>query len=213
MSTDFELSSPMSHVFVDFENVPKVDLSVIGKKGVTFTLLLGAKQTKIDVPLVEKMLEHAASVKLVRLSSSGKNALDFALAYYLGRAALADPTAYFHVISKDTGFDPLIAHLKSRHVHAHRHADFSSLTFSGPPKSPPAVKTPTSQPVDPLHRALAHLRKNTSNRPRRKKTLVSHLLALGGKTATEASVQRLIERMVGLGHLSLDQKDLVTYHL
>ena len=35
----------MNHVLVDFENVHKIDLSVIGQKNVTFTLLLGAKLT------------------------------------------------------------------------------------------------------------------------------------------------------------------------
>jgi hypothetical protein len=47
---------------------------------------LGAKQTKLDAGAVEKLMEHAASVILIRLASSGRNALDFALAYYMGRA-------------------------------------------------------------------------------------------------------------------------------
>lgn len=213
MTAESDLPPPVNYVFVDFENVPKVDLSVIGKKSVSLTLMLGAKQTKLDTDLVEKMMEHASSVQIIRMTESGKNSLDFTLAYYLGRAVLAAPSSYFHIVSKDTGFDPLISHLRSRHINARRHTDFTSLTFSGPPKSPPAVKVPVLSQVDPLDRALAHLRKNTSNRPRRKKTLVSHLLALGGKTATEAGVLVLIGRMVGLGHLSLDQKDLVSYHL
>jgi len=115
-----ELPPPMNHVFVDFENVHKVDLSIIGRKSVCFTLLVGAKQTKIDATLVETLMEHAASTHLVRLTSSGKNALDLTLAYNLGRAVLADPTAYFHIVSKDTDFDPLIEHLRSRHIHVHR---------------------------------------------------------------------------------------------
>src|SRR6185436_12859689 len=102
-----DLPRPMNHVFVDFENVHHVDFSLIGAKAVSFTLLLGAKHTRLDVALVEKLLEHAASVQLVRLTTSGRNALDFALSYYLGRAVLADPTAYFHVVSRDKGFDPL----------------------------------------------------------------------------------------------------------
>lgn len=203
----------MNHVFVDFENVHKIDISVIGQKSVKFTLLLGAKQTKIDAALVETMMEHAASVELIRLSSSGKNALDFAVAYYLGRAALADPTGYFHVISKDTGFDPLLNHLRSRHVKVRRYGDFATLPFSGPLKSPPAVKAPAPPKVDPLQRALEHLRKNTSNRPRRKKTLVSHLMALGGNKTPETKVRDLIDQLVSLSYLSLDEKDLVTYHL
>lgn len=75
----------MNHVFVDFENVHQVDLSLIGAKSVSFTLMVGAKQAKLDSDLVEKLMAHSSSIQLVKLKSSGKNALDFALAYYLGR--------------------------------------------------------------------------------------------------------------------------------
>src|ERR1017187_4517049 len=119
------LSPPMNHVFVDYENVHEVDPALIGAKSVSLTLLLGARQTKLDASLVEKLMEHAASVQLVRLTSSGKNALDFALAYYVGRAVLANPTGHFHIVSKDTGFEPLIKPLRSRHIHAARHDNFT----------------------------------------------------------------------------------------
>lgn len=191
-STD--LPPPINHVFVDYENVHKIDLSVIGTKSVFFTLLLGARQTKLDVPLVEKLMEHAASVQLVRLTSSGKNALDFALAYYVGRA-------------KDKGFDPLIEHLKSRHLRVMRHADFSTLTFSGPPKSPAAVNG--DLPI----RVLEHLRKNNKNRPRRRKTLESHLVAFAGKNGTKAEVDKLIESLCKAGRISFGDKGAVTYSL
>lgn len=130
----------MNHVLVDFENVHQVDLTLIGAKSVSFTLMVGAKQTKLDSDLVEKLMAHASSVQLVKLKSSGKNALDFALAYYLGRAALADPTAHFYIVSKDGGFDPLIDHLRARHIQVHRHVSCAELTFSWPGKRAPVLE-------------------------------------------------------------------------
>jgi hypothetical protein len=196
----------MNHVFVDFENVHEVNLAVLDTKSVSFTLLLGARQTRLDAALVEKLLEHAATVQLVRLTSSGSNALDFALAYYVGRAVMADPTGGFHIVSKDRGFDPLIEHLRSRHIDAHRHDDFSTLTSSGPPKSPSAP------PEDLFTRVREHLRKNVTSRPKRKKTLVSHLLAFSGNETSEADVMNLIESLRKAGHLTIGDKDAVTYH-
>jgi hypothetical protein len=35
--------------------------------------------------------------------------------------------ANFHLTSKDTGYDPLIEHLRSRNIHAQRHNDFTTL--------------------------------------------------------------------------------------
>jgi hypothetical protein len=197
----------MNHVFVDFENVHEVDASLIGAKAVRFTLLLGAAQSRLDAALVEKLMEHAASVQLVRLTAGGRNALDFALAYYLGRAVLADPRAYFHVVSKDKGFDPLVEHLRNRHVHVRRHDGFETLNFSGPAKSAPAPS------ADLFTRVLEHLRKNLNNRPKRKKTLVSHLLAFGGKTTTEPEITALIEKLCKAGYLSLNDKEAVTYNV
>jgi hypothetical protein len=199
-------SPPMNHVFVDFENVHEVDPAVIGARSVSLTLLLGARQTKLDAALVEKLMEHATSVQLVRLTTSGENALDFTLAYYVGRAAMADPTGWFHIVSKDTGFDPLIEHLRSRHIHARRHDDFTSLTFSVP------AKQPSAPPEDLMPRVLEHLAKHVNNRPKRKKTLLSHLRAFLGNAVTETDVVGLVEKLCKAGRLSIGDKDAVTYH-
>jgi hypothetical protein len=203
-----EPKHPVNYVFVDYENVKHVELSVIGARTVHLTLLLGPLQTRLDAALVEKLIEHSASVQLVRLQSVGRNALDFVLAFYLGKAANADPTAHFHIVSKDTGFNPLVEHLKSRHIRAHRHDDFTSLTFSVTPKAPAVTA-----PEDPFTRVLEHLRKNTNNRPKRKKTLASHLKPLLGKTATDSEVNDLIDKLSQSGHLTIGEKGEVTYHL
>lgn len=210
------LPPPINHIFVDFENVRAIDLSVIGSKAVDFTLLLGAKCSKLEVGLVEKMLEHAASVQLVRLGASGKNALDFTLAFYLGKAVTADPTGFFHIVSKDKGFDPLVEHLRSRHVKVRRHDDFSALSFSAPSNSNGQTAAQTSRPHDGQQddlftRFREHLGKNKNNRPKRKKTLLSHLLALAGGSATESCVQEAISKLEKAGHIKIGEKGEVTY--
>jgi hypothetical protein len=162
MSTDSlsYVGPRMNHVFVDGENVHQMDPAVIGSKVVNLTLLLGAKQTKLDAVVFEKLMAQTASVQLIRLASTGKNALDLTLSYYLGRAVLADPTGYFHVVSRDKGFDPLVEHLRSRHIQAHRHDDFATLTFSGPKKTP---SKPMLSPVAAPLPAASQSRKNAPN--------------------------------------------------
>jgi hypothetical protein len=215
MSVSSELPPSMNHVFVDFENVSECDLTLIGTKLVSFTFLLGARQTKLNTTLVEKLLEHAASVELVRLTSSGKDALDLALSYYLGRKVLTDPTAYFHIISKDKGYDPLVEHLRSRHIHARRHDDFSSLTFSYKPKEKvaavPVVKP--AEEVDELKLVLERLRKSANNRPKKKATLLSHLKSMLGKEATDADAAQMFEKLCKTNHIRLGDKGAITYHL
>ena len=155
-------------------------------------------------------MENAASIQLVRLTTSGRNALDFALAYYVGRAVTADPTGHFHIVSKDTGFDPLIEHLRSRHIHADRHDDFAPLTALAPVSAP--AKPPSAAQEDLLTRASEHLRKLVTNRPKRKKTLISHLRARFDKTASDAAMLDLVDRLSKAGRLTIREKDAVTYH-
>jgi len=217
----------VNHVFVDYENVHTVDTAIIGSKTVHLTLLLGSRQTKLDVVLVEKLLHHASTVELIRLESSGRNALDFALTYYLGRAVLADPTGYFHIVSKDQGFNPLIEHLQSKHVRVRRHDDFSTLTLSGDTepaastlratataaKPQPQYKLQTLAMKERAARVLEHLRKPTTNRPRTKDKLTSHLISHLGKKVTESEVVEIVEMLCQTDHLVIDDKGKVTYHL
>jgi hypothetical protein len=219
------LPPPTHHVFVDFENVHKIDLALIGGKAVSLTLLLGSQQTKLDVALIEKLLEHADSVHLVRLTSPGRNALDFTLAYYVGRAVAADPTAFFHIVSKDTGFDPLVEHLRSKHINAQRHNDFLTLTVSGPAKpagqAPPApAPGPKSESKPPPgivdgweQRVLEHLAKPSTKRPRNHKKLISYLVTHLAHKITEAQAMEIIESLRQAGRLDIDTKGAVTYHL
>jgi len=222
-----DLPTPVNHVFVDYENVHGVDAAVVESKNVHLILLLGPQRTKFDSALVEKLLHHAVNVEMIRLTSSGRNALDFALAYYLGRVVLADPCGHFHIVSKDTGYDPLIGHLRTKHIAVRRHDDFTTLTFTAETK----LRTPTSRTVAqnpkthskakmPLSildqqesHVLEHLRKVTSTRPRNEKKLISWLIACLGHKITETEALNLVKHLSQAGHLTIGEKAAITYRL
>ena len=65
--------------------------------------------------------------KFEQISGVGRNALDFHIAYYLGVLSSKEPNAYFHVISKDTGFDSLIEYLKTKKVSIRRSSSLEDL--------------------------------------------------------------------------------------
>lgn len=193
-----------NHVFVDFENVRNVDVSIFDRKPVSLTLLLGSEQKNLEAAIVEVLLRNAAAVQLVRIEFKGRNAVDFALAYYLGRAVLADPLGYFHIVSKDTGFDPLVKHLRSRHIRVRRHDDFSSLTFSAPRKAIVAV------PEDPVSKLSELLHKKAVNRPKTKKKL-SNMVANHCRGLSESEIDSLMQKLLAKCHLSISEKGALTY--
>jgi len=230
LSSPFSMpaSGPVNHVFVDFENVQQVDLAGFGDRVVKVTLLLGEKQKRLEADLVQQLLDHAAHVHLVRLTSSGRNALDFALTYYLGRAVAGDPTGFFHVVSKDKGFDPLIVHLKVQHVKIARHDAFAGAVaqIASPPATAPireprrAVPLPTTTaptptpvappaPDAPLADIFAHLARNLAHRPGRREKLRA---VLQNKFhSSDAQTEKVIDQLIAQGAVSIDGNGKVMY--
>ena len=60
---------------------------------------------------------------------------------------------------------------------------------------------------------VAHLRKPGTNRPSTKAKLRSYLVSHLGKKLTEADASTLINMLKQAGHLVVDDKGKVTYHL
>lgn len=203
-----------NHVFVDVENMKSIDASLLDQKHLVFHLFFGPENKKLDIGVVETLLNHAQSVKMIRSPKSGKNALDFVLAYHLGQAALAEPKAHFHIVSKDGGFDSLIELLRSKQIKAKRHTDWSSLHFTNPPKPPAATGQPAPKPLsESAEKVLKILRKSVNSRPKKKATLVRQAKSHMGKDSTEAMAEKLVEELSMAAFLSIDEKGGITYKI
>jgi hypothetical protein len=200
-----KLGPPTNHVFVDGENVHQIDPEILPGKPLCLTILLGM-QSKPDWEGLEKLMPRAMSVQVVRLTSSGKNVLDFTLSYYVGQTVLKDSAAIIHIVSKDQGFDPLIEHLCERRINAQRHENYSSLTLHAPVKVIAGPESPLRE------RVLEHLRKDPKNRPRTRKKLVTRLLH-AGLGAPEAEIESVIDELGAKGKWKFGANDAVEYRL
>ena len=109
----------MEYLFIDFENIAPETLPGPGDER-KILLFVGDKQNKISLDLVESIFLTENKAKLIRIHGSGKNAADFHIAYYLGLYTRADPKGMFRILSKDKGFDPLVAHLKTEKIDCER---------------------------------------------------------------------------------------------
>lgn len=99
-------------ILVDYENVQPSDFSRLVGREVEVWIFVGQQQkNRLPFDLVQAAVAHTHPVRLVAIVGSGRNALDFHVAFYAGRLAGANPGAAFHLISRDRGFDPLIVHL------------------------------------------------------------------------------------------------------
>jgi hypothetical protein len=219
MSTESPPHLPANHVFVDVENVKVIDPVVIGSKNLRLHLFLGPHQKKLDVEVVEKLLEHSQAVQMIRSPKSGKNALDFVLAYHLGQAVQGDPKGYFHIVSKDAGFDALVDLLKSRHVRVKRHDDWTALNLHAQAKPAAEVVSPAAAARPALSEAaqklLENLRKNLKGRPKKEKTLIAHAVNFTGKDKPDAEVGagKVVGELKKARYITVDDKCAVTYQV
>jgi len=117
-----------NYVLIDFENVQPESLQLLTAEQFKVVLFVGASQTWIPFELAASLQPFGSRAQYVKISGNGRNALDFHIAYYIGRLATTEPTAQFHVISKDAGYDPLIDHLRSQHIQARRVCDVTEIT-------------------------------------------------------------------------------------
>lgn len=109
-----------NYVLVDFENIQPSSFEAIGHDHFKLLVFVGANQAKVPFETAASLQQLGARACYVKVTGNGADALDFHIAYYIGKLAVTEPTAYFHIVSKDTGFDPLIQHLKTEGILARR---------------------------------------------------------------------------------------------
>lgn len=203
------------YVLIDYENVQVKSLALLKGGHFRVKVFLGPKNPKLHLDLVVAMQKFGDRGEYIVLEAGGKNALDFHIAYYLGNLAAADPTGFFHVISKDTGFDPLLEHLKARGVSAARSVSIeampcfdqvaagttepSRLPDKAKPKSP-AARVPVE---DMIKIAVDDLIGRKASRPRTLKTLRSTIHARCGKETPAADIDAVIEALVKRGYVTV----------
>lgn len=155
-------AAPATHyIFVDFENVQSVNLDLIAGKPVMVIMVIGKDQTKVPLELVEQLMTFSSQVRLVRTEVKGKNALDFVLSAEVGAQGVADPNGTFHIISRDKGFDALIAHFRGHDRSAARHDAFVKVPILSTPATPSRPAAPTA----PATRATPSPRAATTKSP------------------------------------------------
>ena len=103
-----------TYVLVDSENTPLQHADFARDEAIELLIFIGKTQTKFPRELVLAVQAMGPRARYIEMSGSGKNALDFHLAFYLGQLSTKDPSARFIIVSKDTGFDPLVVHLAAQ---------------------------------------------------------------------------------------------------
>lgn len=175
------------YVLIDYENVQPEALSSLDAEHFKVLVFVGASQSKVSFESAAALQRMGGKADYIKISGNGSNALDFHIAFYIGQLANEDPTAYFHIISKDTGFDPLVRHLKTRKVFAARSCSISEI--------PLLEIANTKSPAEKLEVIVANLRRRGASKPRTLETLSSTISSIFQKQLLEEELIVLLREL------------------
>ena len=117
----------INYVLIDFESVQPKDLEILVDYPFKVFVFVGANQMKVPFKLAAALQELGKNGRYIKISGNGKNALDFHIAYYIGKLSQQDSKASFYIISKDCGFDPLVEYLKSKKIKVQREKELRKI--------------------------------------------------------------------------------------
>lgn len=178
-------------VLVDFENHRLKEVGALNGGALKVKIFVGADQVKIPLDLARTLQVFGPDAEYIRIDGNGSNALDFHIAFYIGRLAALTPGAEFYVVSKDKGFDPLIRHVNALGISCRRAETIADILMPG------KRTAPTGDRVDAV---IDNLAKRKAAKPRTLKTLRTSLRAFFanqlGDEAIESVIQQLTKRRV-----------------
>lgn len=184
-----------NYVLIDYENVQPEAMAVLSKEHFKVIVFVGANQAKVTFEVASVLQQMGERAEYIKISGNGSNALDFHIAYYIGLLASKEPEAYFHIVSKDTGFDPLINHLKGKKILACRSKDVTEI---------PIVKASNSKsPSEKIAVIIADLKRRGAAKPRAVKTLTSTISNMFQKQLSDEELQSLLLELQTKGIVSI----------
>ncbi len=192
----------MIYVLIDLENVMPDDFSRLNREDIRTYLFAGKMQEKIKLATVIAVQPLGDRVKWVQMAGSGKNALDFHLAFYLGELFAKDPKGTYYFVSNDKGFDPLVTHVKTLCGTITRIGDLKKLP--APAKTDASQKAPAKMTVKMMADDLKARKCKTAQR-------VKNAIRSFFNKQDPEEVDRIYDMMVKKGLMTVDVNGHVTW--
>jgi len=181
-----------THVLVDWENVQpdEADCRALVPDATDVWLFHGPNQKNIG----RGYETFGERVTPVRIARSGKNALDFHLAFYMGYIAAKHPGSRLVVLSNDKGYGPMLDHAKELGFVASQSGFGKLKPARRPPRKAAAKKTaankaPARKAATPVPAARKGAAKKNATAPKRtaaKKAGPAHKQPASKRTAAPA---------------------------
>jgi hypothetical protein len=175
-----------NYALIDYESVQPSQLELLNRDGFVAYVFIGKAQTRLSYETVSAIQNLGDRAKYIKISGAGPKALDFHIAFYIGQISATDQEAFFHIISKDKGFYPLIEHLRERKIFCIRSEAISEI---------PIIRASTAKTSKERMCLVVERLKSGHSKPRTLTALRSTIEALLYKQIGEADAQAVIDQM------------------
>lgn len=172
------------NIYIDFENVPHIEIKEMEES--TIYLFIGENQKRLSTNTVKTIQPLGKRVQWVQISGTGKNALDFHIAYYLALHKEDNETEHY-IVSKDAGFDPLLKHINSLGQKVKRVVSFDDIFH----------KAGLNRELEDKYSKVVEILKKQqkTKRPKSRKTLTSFIETVFQKNITTDEIDSIIENL------------------
>jgi hypothetical protein len=215
-----------NYILIDFENIQPNNLEIIKDLNFKIIIFVGSNQKKISFEMVDIIQSFGNNAEYVKIEGNGQNALDFHIAFYIGKISVLEKEAFFHIISKDTGFDPLVNHLKLKKIKVQRVKNIAEIPMiknlinkaipeTNPVQIPPPkiienkitpikkvieIKTINDEKIDKIIKFL----KQRPRKPTTKKALANTINDIFQKKINEHEIENLLNEILKREYISID---------
>jgi hypothetical protein len=184
------------YIYIDHENINNLT-SLVDIDGKYF-IFIGATQKTINADLV--LATNRKNVEWIRCSGNGKNALDFHIVYILSIYSIEKDIEHI-ILSKDTGFDPLLITLNDKKVNAKRVTDLTDINSA----------TRNHPKNEIIEKTIITIKKlNQTNRPKSVKKLESFIKA-SDKTLDDVMAHEIVEELFRKNLISSTNTSRIKY--
>lgn len=208
--------------FIDFENIQNFAYESLNKNEDMVVIFVGHVQSKINFDIVSKTQKLGDSVHWIKMAGSGRNSLDFHIAYYLGYFISAQEEksnkCKVFIVSNDGDYDVLIKHIQENGIQCERITTKVNEQLDRPlemtikvEKSTPIEKHKLHEHSEVLDHLLSSLKKQDKlKRPRTLKTLSNHIVAQYKNKKDGLSAEKVLDLLISNKKISVNN-DRITY--
>ncbi len=176
------------YVLIDYENVHNIDLKPLLNQNIHIVVFHSEDQkfsSDFTTPAIDLGKEK---IELVKMKGHGKNALDFHIAFFLGKLSKDQKGQEFYIISKDTGFEPLLSYLNEiEKIPAYMNSSIADL---------PILNHNQPQKKDRYSLVTKMLSDPAKQKPKSFNALKHEIISLYGKKIDEIQAENIVFKLI-----------------